>query len=337
MATVAIVTPIYATSENKRLSLFHQTVRSVINQQTFTKIVYVVVDDGSPLKVEKFLEDFKDSRIRYVHRDRSPLDINTASNALNIGLEHCLSRSKEVFSRREADTLCAVAFLHSDDLLATESVEKRLRYLKEGFVYTNMAVFGKEEKIVAVFNPKSYESKEAMSRKESFLRFPHHTIVWEMNFLNHLKDYIAKRYGQQGIFDSELWMGEDRDVSMSSLEAAVEHKDAEIRYIPFISVFYRQHKNSITGESLKKVKEMKEQNERIYYKHFKSKQGFLNLYLRSIPLQRLLSDMPWSLFTYLPEDIKKNLRPVRDIMKDHINTTNQSISDLEQQLLTIIN
>ena len=142
MATVAVVTPIYATPENGRLELFRHTLRSV-QQQTHHNVVYLVVDDGSTADVPNFLNEYRDSRVRYVRREKLPTDLRTPSNALNLGIDYCLDRNSDIMTHEEAATLAAVTYLHSDDLLTKDSVKQRLRRLPDGFIHSDMALFAR--------------------------------------------------------------------------------------------------------------------------------------------------------------------------------------------------
>ena len=52
MSTVALVTPVYATSDNGRLKLLEQTLRSAADQKySNCNLVLLVVDDGSTVDV----------------------------------------------------------------------------------------------------------------------------------------------------------------------------------------------------------------------------------------------------------------------------------------------
>lgn len=311
MRTVAVVTPIYATPENGRLELLHQTLMSIVHQQDSNySLVYLVVDDGSTSDVEGFLKSYNDSRIRYIRRERSPSDLKTASNALNLGIDLCLTRDSSIFTMNESDDLYSIAFLHSDDLLTKDSIKTRLEYLGEGFVHTDMAFFNNKGNVIRVKKWKAESDKEYILAVGTHILFNHHTIMWELGFLRYLKDFVAREYEQPGVFDPLLSHGEDRDMSLSSAEAAIEG-NYEIRHISAVSVFYRCHQNSITGESAE-PDYLRAQRDRIFQKHFGWTQP-----KRLIPdlLVRLQADPPWSWGTFLPEGAKRRLRPVRNYVR----------------------
>jgi len=319
MATVAVVTPIYATPENGRLELFRHTLRSV-QQQTHHNVVYLVVDDGSTADVQKFLRESRDSRVRYIRREKFPTDLKTASNALNLGIDCCIGRDREIFSTGEAEDLAAVAFLHSDDLFVPNSVELRIKNLQNGFVFTDMALFTSSGKIprirygdtVSVAN-KTYATKNPRE-------FNHHTIMWSLPFLRYLREFTARKYNQYGVFDPRLFHGEDRDISLSSSEAAIEG-NLTVNYAPFVSVIYRTHPKSISGETLDE--DVAVQGNLISLKHFGREE--INFDVEKI-LDRMLSNPPWSIGAFLPERMKKRIRPIRDFIGDiELHATNPKL------------
>lgn len=310
MTTVVIVTPIYATQENNRLGLFGQTERSVLRQQTSGfNIVHVVVDDGSTVDVQACLKEYKDPRIRYLRRQRQPTDLKTASNALNFGINGVLDGDSDLLTKHEAKDLYALAFLHSDDILPSDSLVKRLAGIKEGFVYTDMVFFNYDGKIGN--RRKCQVVEKDMLAKTNFFSFNHHTLMWSVKFLEYLRGYVQQQFGQVGIFDPNLFCGEDADASLSSFEAALE-KQFPITYVPFASLYYRHHPGSITGHL--KLKEAKQQLRIVMDKH----PGAISTKPSLGYLQRLMVDLPWSFLTFMPEESKKKLRPLRDFIKGAI-------------------
>ena len=301
MATAAVVIPVYATPENRRLEFLAQTLKSV-QQQTYRDIVAVIVDDGSTVDVAGFVQAQRMGNVRYVRRTRSPADLKTASNALNLGIDLCLARSGEVFSHSEASDLAAVAYLHSDDLLPPASIQKRISVLDgdTAFVHGDTLLVSLDNNPVRVLRWKGkYNSG-------SFHNFPHHTIMWTIEFALQLKSYVAAKYSQDGIFDSRLSYGEDRDVSLSSAEAAIK-EGTKIIYLKEIAYLYKQHLESISGESPDVY--AANQDKLIYDKHG-LKQGRLMAFF-----QLVTSDFPWSLGYSFPELVKRQVRPLRDFVK----------------------
>jgi len=103
---------------------------------------------------------------------------------------------------------------------------------------------------------------------------------------------------------SNICCGEDRDVSLSSIETA---KELEIMFsfIPTVSYFYRAQDDSITGRSPDEL--FIHDNNIITSKH--------NFTEKNRTMDRLMYDLPWSLFSFLPTNIKQPFRRPRDYVK----------------------
>ncbi len=301
-AVAAIVIPVYATPENHRLDFLGQTLQSV-RHQTYSDLVAVVVDDGSPVDVAGLVRAQHMDNVRYVRRARSPTDLKTASNALNFGIDLCLARSGEVLSHSEASNFAGLAYLHSDDLLPPASVQKRISFLAD-----NVAFVHGDSLIVRRDNSPVWVQKwKGSYAPTSFYNFPHHTAMWTAEFARELKSYVARQYGQEGIFDKHLSHGEDWDVSISSAEAAMV-AGRRIIQIPGIVYVYRQHEESITGE---RMPHGYVGNQR---RIIESKHGLEQLWLSTF-IARMASDFPWSLGYSLPESVKRKVRPIRNFVK----------------------
>ncbi len=252
------------------------------------------------MDVKGFLRDYKDQRIRYLRRQRLPTDLKTASNALNSGIDGVLNMSKDLFTVAEAADLYALTFLHSDDVLSPYSIAGRLAETKYGFVYTDMKFFYNDRRIM--YERKGHSVVENMLTKTNFFCFNHHTLMWHIKFLDYLRNHARERFNQQGVFDQKLFFGEDADVSISSFEAALEG-GFTITYVPFVSLYYRHHPDSISGYARRK--ETKQQLRMVLEKH----PAAVTTRSSTEYLQRLLADLPWSLLTFMPEKVKKRLRP----------------------------
>lgn len=327
MATVAVVIPVYATPENHRLDFLGQTLRSV-QRQTYRDLVAVVVDDGSPADVAGFVQAQHMGNVRYVRRARSPADLRTASNALNFGINLCLEKDAGVFTRHEAGDFGAIAYLHSDDLLTAESVQERLAALNQGaaFVYSDMIYIDTSNV------PTGVNRWKGKCGSNTLFGFPHHTVMWSIVFAQLLRAHVAEKYEQNGIFDSRLSYGEDRDVSISSVEAAMTEGKA-VHYLPEITYAYRQHALSISGDHAGEDY-IRRQRELIDTKHFSPQE------MKRLRLQRILaratratSDLPWSLGYSLPESVKQHLRPIKDFVKREKVVTAAQLSPDEMRSL----
>ncbi|HLG24052.1 MAG TPA: glycosyltransferase [Candidatus Nanoarchaeia archaeon] len=305
--TSVIITPVYATKANNRLDLLYQTAKSV-RRQTYSELVHLIVDDGSPEDVSSFVNDLNDPRARYVRREKQSGEINTASNPLNTGIGYILDKKHEIMTRKEADEMESVTFLHSDDLLTYNSIMLRMAQLGNGFIYTDKMDFSEKGKMRKL--EKGAELKGHVLIPENFYYFNHHTVMWDIDFLRYLRGHVGEKYGQEGVFDPRLSLGEDRDMSISSVEAALKG-NFRISYSPFVSMFYREHKKSITWEH-KEEGYVESQHLINHNKHFpevsteKKDAGRVD---------RIMSDFPFSLFTLMPKSIKRPLRPTRNFVQ----------------------
>lgn len=183
--------------------------------------------------------------------------------------------------------MAAIAYLHSDDLLATDSIEKRISALSDGLVYSDQAVFNDKLQVVGI--QKGREGiivSDFINSSNSFI-FPNHTVMWQYKFLHYLLDFVKRKYDQKCLFDPRIFYGEDTEASISSFEATAE-RNFKVKYVPKVTSFYRVHSASITGDS--KLKPLFEQQTReIFQKHFGIAETENKDYLG-----RLLSNPPWS-------------------------------------------
>jgi glycosyltransferase involved in cell wall biosynthesis len=332
MATVVIVTPVYATPENGRLELLHQTLGSV-QRQTYPTYIHLVVDDGSPSDVKSVVCDKRDPRLRYVKRERHPQDLKTASNALNFGICLAISGNPDIFTREEAKDLTSLTYLHSDDLLTQDSLGTRLNALSNGIVYSDMAIFNTQCEITSLQRMKGYLSKEQLLHSGLSMRFNHHTTLWELNFLRYLDNFTKKMYGQKGVFDPNICFGEDRDTTYSSLEAAIDG-NFDVRHIPRVTVLYRIHEKSITGEDIKSHNGISKPDlRRVLIKHFGDNPSMYQIIVNET-VPRMTGNMPWSLFYFLPRELKEMLRPFKNFAdRRNMTSADKELLPLLQQTL----
>ena len=321
MGAVVVVTPVYAAPEYRGLDFLDNVIRSV-QQSPSPRYVHLIVDDGSPLDVKSFVGSYNDQRIRYLRREKAVQDEKTPAAALNFAFEVCLRRPFNILRRDEAPD--AFTYLHSDDMLGKDSLKLRLDALSGGIVYANTACFDGKGRISHVVRPSAGEDAEKLLSMHGALKFPHHTLMWETKFLRTASDYAMEKYGQQGVFDPSVRLNEDFDATVTTLEAAFQY-NAPLRHLPIVSVFYRMHNQSITGVSSSAMQ--REFRKKMAQKHFNGEN-----YLWT----QMSADLPWSLFTFLPEHLKSGLRPFRKMVKDLLHQSSsvqqKEITDLEQML-----
>ncbi|MEM7816750.1 MAG: glycosyltransferase family A protein [Candidatus Aenigmatarchaeota archaeon] len=284
---LAVITPIYATPENKRLEIFRYTINSVINQDSDFDIIYLIVDDGSSSDVKYFIREFEDSikqknnntKIRYVKRDRKPEEICTPSYARNLGIDLILRG--EILTREENNNIYGITFLDSDDVLPRKGIEIRTEGLKKGFTRSDIAICNRKGKVLSVIKA----SKDGFPRN-------HLTLFFDIDFLRYLKDYVGEKYGQDGIFASYSF-GEDLDAHLSAVEAA-RYGGFEINYNPEISLYYVKHSKSITNDYM--PNNCKEEISRILEKHKIQESKNLKTFLKP----------------FIPNKLRKRARNLRD-------------------------
>lgn len=116
---VSVIIPLYNCE-----AFIQETVESVLNQ-SFTNIEVFVVDDGSKDKSAEIVQKIEDPRLHYVFQENAGV-----SAARNNG-----------FGRSKGEL---VAFLDSDDVLAKDCIELKVKRFEEdkelGLVHANMQV-----------------------------------------------------------------------------------------------------------------------------------------------------------------------------------------------------
>jgi glycosyltransferase involved in cell wall biosynthesis len=291
------IIPVYA-STSERLKYFNDCLKSITRQQYPT--ITIVVDDGSPKfdDVKQIFENNNNGSLRLVQRTRHPNDKKTASNAINYGIEKILSNSDEILTHSEMGKIKGICYLHSDDMFTKTSIEQRMNALKDkSVVYSNLFRIDSQSKPI---------SKYGCGKKilVSCHTFPHHSTMWHIDFLKELKSYIHQKFNQPGLFDKNLCAGEDRDVTLNTIRFAKKN-NYPIIFIDGPTYLYRDQKDSIT--CLMSQKQKSQDAKRINQKH--QINPIFNI------INRINHDLPWSLFTYLPESIKRPCKYPRDTFK----------------------
>ena len=176
-------------------------------------------------------------------------------------------------------------------------------------------------KIISIYEWNHNPDAEVLAKSQSARHFPHHTTMWDINFLKQIKEYTKNEFHQEGIFDPNIRFGEDLDVTITTAKVA-KMLGKNITFSPNVAYFYRVHELSITGEPNKEM--IKSNHERISTKHNSQNYDTFPLFYK------LTHDLPWSLGTHLPEGAKKFFRPIRDSIK--ANLQKDKYSDLQNEL-----
>lgn len=267
-----ILTPVYIKNDDprfkERMRYLGESISSVRKQKN--PPIQIIIDDGS--SEESFAEiarTYKDSRTIVLRRERRARDLLTCANALNYGLNYVLS--SEEFSSDEY-----ISFLHSDDILI--NLDKRVENMRrEGtdFLYSDAIIFfdGNPEGILweGLKKPKEIKPQDYWIHG----KMPYLTMTWTKRFLLELSKFIAIKYNQRSLLDSQVGCGEDIDLALNSLEF-LNNNGGNYEYLPEITAGYRIHANSLAEIRNKKTRK-KEENF-ILEKHF-GKSSLLSLHL----------------------------------------------------------
>ncbi|OEK01638.1 hypothetical protein BFP97_08980 [Roseivirga sp. 4D4] len=182
---VSIVTPLFNRVEDVSL-----TIESV-RQQTYENWEWVIVDDGSTDGSLELLNDWsiRDSRIIIEKRNREP---KGASTCRNIGV-----------GKAKGDFLM---FLDSDDLLAPQCLQNRLRLIEdEDFIVTQTGIIRKEHKLVK----KYWSSLLHMDDTEAFMRLEGWCIS---------STFFLAKFAKQYAFDETAASLQDWDYHLRILQ-----------------------------------------------------------------------------------------------------------------------
>jgi glycosyltransferase involved in cell wall biosynthesis len=276
-AYLAVVTPVYATKQNRRFDYFQNTAGSVLAQTA--DFQWIVVDDGSPdQRPREFLQDLHDPRIKLLTRRRQPGDLRTASNALNLGFNHAVK-----------ETLCdCFCYVHSDDLLPKDSLSRRMAALDScGMLYGKICVFSSEYTI----SKSSFENP--LDTKNMKSGFPHHTSTWSRQFL---EEMLAKRGGV--LFDPNFSYGEDLDVTCCA-RRVLESTDLRLGFLDKVVYIWVGNPKNISAETPNK--ERRRQRKAILAKNGYSEEPF--------SWSDFVNDFIRRPGHFLPESIKRRVRP----------------------------
>lgn len=216
---VGIITPVY-----NRVATLTDTCRSVRSQDY--PHVHVIVDDGSTDGSHGLAKRLQqaDRDIVVLRRDRSPNDLRTASNAMNVGLRYLLT---------ETD-VGLVTRLDSDDILAPHSLWVRAERFDEriGAVFARQGGFTHDRAWSTVDR---LHHDQDLTKSDVFRHtLPYHSLVIRRELLQCL-EYAA-----------ELDCQEDLDLTLRVLQKAT-HAGQRFAFVDALTVWTRAHDDSISG------------------------------------------------------------------------------------------
>jgi len=278
---LGIVTPVYSTERNSRLTYFRDTADSILAQDL--DFLWVIVDDGSTDETPDYIQGIRDSRVSYIRLERTNRSRLTSSVGANAGLNYLMNKRCSYF-----------AYVHSDDIITPYSLEKRVNALKEGaeMVYGKLAIYECRGLVLKDFKkPKEDHSTEVMR-----MDFPHHTSMWSRKMMKLMMNGRAN-----SLFDTELDCVEDLDVTMYSRKIIEKH-NFRLDFIDGILYIWVRSKDNIT--ELVRERTVRKQVEIVFEKN-----GFdASDYVRESLLKKLIIRPGY----WLPEKIKRQLRPIKN-------------------------
>ena len=282
---VAVITP-----TRDRAHMIEKTIYSV-RWQTYGNHIHLIVDDGSSDRTKELVEfhSKEDPRIVYARREKPKGEKLTASNAINHGFNMLLDES----------TIKYFTVLHSDDLLTENSISQRIKKIKENPEYAlafgNICNIDENYRIIRESSGFDFPDAETLYERTRISRsFPHHTILFSKDILK-----------ETGFYDSRIGYGEDCDMSLRLIKTVIE-TGSGIEYIDDFLTYYMTHQDSISGIYRKNGWD-KIDNKFLDIKHSESD---FDYYMKIAKrFTKRLIKRPHS---FLPESVKKVLRPVRD-------------------------
>ncbi len=274
-----VVTPVYCSSENERLSLLLQSIYWM-QQQTDRDFVHVIVDDGSTDETPELLDRLAlcVPQLRIYHKSNGG-----SSSAVNFGVEESLKRWNPKF----------ITVTHSDDLLTPRSLEMRVDAAQKNrakMVYTDMILLN--ERIGDAFQfsaPLFHRNHELYHHLLSHRNIPYPTLLWERDF------FINKLQG----YDSAIISAEDWDITLRSARE-LEQSGETFTHISRISAVNRQHDHNLWIENVRNGNRWK-CYQIILAKHVRGWAYRSNLSRASLQILRAV----------LPEQIKSPLRVIK--------------------------
>ncbi len=281
---IAVITPTFNRGRN---GLLEKTIRSVLGQ-SFHDFVHIIVDDGSTDNTKEIVTSFDDPRLRYFYREKTSSDAGSSSAASNYGINLILD--SDVFR-----DVTYVTFLHSDDLLARDSLAIRAEAFSKNsnlkLSYSYVGVCDQDMYLLFINKGPELKAPTDLSRlliKYGKVQFPHHGIMLRRDLLDSVEGY-----------DEKLYAGEDRDFTVRLLSGL---NSWEVACVPEVLVFYRRHSESV---SYQLCDESWPEDQRNY---FNRKQG-------NVGLAAVLADLYCSPRSFIPKPIKDALRPLVNVYR----------------------
>ncbi len=302
MSRIAVITPTRDRAGKDGKGLLAETLESVRLQDA--DCVHVVVDDGSTdCTKDLVLSEPHQDRLVYIRREKPLGEKVTASIAANLGIQAVFDPERlPQEDRKKVEGVGAVTFLHSDDLLTEGSITTRSEALREkgaGMVYGVRYLIDVDGRIIG-FETCPLERPNWKLILSTF-NFPNHTATFDKDFLRSV-----------GLFDPEIGYGEDVDLTARAIKKA-DRLGIGVQGIETPTMYRRLHQDTVTN---------------FYHDAGLSGDEALMLERKNIDSKVELILVRGYRFlrrpqSYLPECIKKSLRPLRDALRQYVREQKQ--------------
>lgn len=303
---VIIITTYHGSLEDARLSKRGQYLDELIasvDKAMDDRSLHIIVDDGSTDNVceeRKVLHQDNTRRI-FLRREKAEGEPLTSTNARNFAISMCLNG---IFGYDQK----YITFVDSDDLLI--DICTRTTLMESGkldFLYSDALIFFNQTDVAYFW--KGMEAHKHSTERAFWVsgRMPYPTMVWSIEFLRKVREFVKDKYGFIGPFDPTIGCGEDVDIALSSLECANdEHK---IGYLSQVTVAYRIHDNSLA--SIRNGQERSREEHGVLVRHFGSRTAVLLHIRRFISRPECYIEYLWPLRNFVRKKTQKS-RFVRD-------------------------
>jgi glycosyltransferase involved in cell wall biosynthesis len=210
MLRVSVVIPTY-----NRANLISEAIQSILDQ-TFQDYEIIIVDDGSTDNTKEIVQNFKNSRLRYICQRNSGVSV-----AQNTGTKLASGEY--------------IAFLGSDDMLMRDALKKAVDILdahpEVAFSYGQAYHMDEYGRILSLFTPTCKHSCIRDGRDE----------IKELMFCTHISAATIRRscFDEIGGFNPAFGVSEDLEMWIRLA------KKWPVAYIAEPLIKYRVHANSI--------------------------------------------------------------------------------------------
>ncbi|MDP3919108.1 MAG: glycosyltransferase family A protein [Nanoarchaeota archaeon] len=284
---LGVVTPVYNTPDRDRTRYLVDTVDSALAQNL--DYTFLIVDNGSTDQdTLDFYETIRDSRVQIERIGRRQGQKGTPSRSLNFGFNFLFDEGYDAF-----------CYLHSDDLLTEDSLERRMEKLDEGdgMVYGRTALL-----FDSGLKYRNFPDEDENVNSVNVLRngFPHHSSMWARRMM----DELLK--SKQGIlFDENVEANEDIGVTLYCRRFI--ERGFDLGFADDVVYVWRDHPGNITNSVSAKV-----QRQQSIYAYEQNGLEHPSEYTWKHTIKHLGS-------RFIPYRFKEPLRPLRDKISEITN------------------